>query len=78
MNALVAVTKGMWAVKLCSNKIPHFLTGSADWHRLVVVVVLVASVMFVLESRTAHAKFSNANWSLLNLCRRACKTAALG
>ena len=26
-NALVAVSKGMWAVKLCTNKILQFLTG---------------------------------------------------
>jgi len=28
-NALVAVSKGMWAVKLCINKILQFLTGGA-------------------------------------------------
>jgi len=27
--ALVAVSKGMWAVKLCSNKNLQFLTGGA-------------------------------------------------
>ena len=26
-NALVAVSKGMWPVKLCSDKILQFLTG---------------------------------------------------
>jgi len=29
-NVLVAVSKGMWVVKLCSNKILQFLTGCAD------------------------------------------------
>jgi len=29
LNALVAVSKGMRAVKLCTNKILHFLTGGA-------------------------------------------------
>jgi len=28
-NALVAASKGMWAVKLCTNKILQFLTGGA-------------------------------------------------
>jgi len=28
-NALVAVSKGMWAVKLCANKILQFLTEGA-------------------------------------------------
>jgi len=28
-DALVAVSKGMQAVKLCTNKIIHFLTGGA-------------------------------------------------
>jgi len=28
-NALVVVSKGMWAVKLCTNKILQFLTGVA-------------------------------------------------
>jgi len=29
LNVLVAVSKGMWAVKLCINKILQFLTGGA-------------------------------------------------
>jgi len=29
-NALVAVSKGMWAVKLCTNKILQFLTADAN------------------------------------------------
>jgi len=29
LNALVAISNGMWAVKLCTNKILHFLTGGA-------------------------------------------------
>jgi len=29
VDALVAVSKGMWAVKLCSNKILLFLTEGA-------------------------------------------------
>jgi len=33
-NVLVAANKDMWAVKLCSNKILHLLTGSASYHRL--------------------------------------------
>jgi len=33
-NALVAVSKGMWAVKLCTNEIVQFLTGGAGKHRL--------------------------------------------
>ena len=28
-NALATVSKGMWAVKLCTNKILQFLTGGA-------------------------------------------------
>jgi len=28
----VAVSKGIWAVKLCSNKILQFLTGAARLH----------------------------------------------
>jgi len=28
-NVLVASSKGMWAVKLCTNKILQFLTGGA-------------------------------------------------
>ena len=28
--ALVAISKGMWAVKLCSNKILQFLGGGAS------------------------------------------------
>jgi len=28
--ALVAISKGMWAAKFCSNKILQFLTGGAD------------------------------------------------
>jgi len=28
-DALVAISKGMWAVKLCSNKIFYFLTEGA-------------------------------------------------
>ena len=31
LNVLVAVSKGMWAVKFCSNKILQFLTGSAGY-----------------------------------------------
>jgi len=27
LNVLIAFSKGMWAVKLCSNKILQFLTG---------------------------------------------------
>jgi len=43
MNALVAISKGMQAVKLCTNKILQFLTV-ADFdlyngHKMVVVVV---------------------------------------
>jgi len=34
LNGLVAVSKGMWAVKVCSNKILQFLTDSAGKHRL--------------------------------------------
>jgi len=26
-NAQVAISKGIWVVKLCCNKILHFLTG---------------------------------------------------
>jgi len=29
LNALVAISKGMWAVKLSFNKILQFLTGGA-------------------------------------------------
>jgi len=28
-NALVAISEGMWAVKLCTNRIICFLTGGA-------------------------------------------------
>jgi len=28
-NVLVAVSKGMWAIKFCCNKILQFLTGDA-------------------------------------------------
>jgi len=37
-NALVAVSKGMWAVKLCTNKIVQFLTRGAGKHRLTCIM----------------------------------------
>ena len=30
LNALVAISKSMWAVKLCTSKILQFLTGGAS------------------------------------------------
>jgi len=30
MNVLVAISKGMWVVKLCYSKILQFLTGGAN------------------------------------------------
>jgi len=35
MNALVAVSKGIWAVKICFNKIFQFLTGGASLTQVV-------------------------------------------
>ena len=37
---VVAVSKGMWAVKLCTNKILQFLTGDASWCRLTCVMAV--------------------------------------
>ena len=46
-NALVAVSKGMRAVKLCTNKIRQFLTGGAGWRRLtcIMTVIVVAAAV---------------------------------
>ena len=33
-NALVAISRDMWAIKLCANKIFQFLTGGAGYRRL--------------------------------------------
>jgi len=35
---LDAVSKGMWAVKLCTNKIPQFLTGDVAFNALTLLV----------------------------------------
>jgi len=59
-NALVAVGKGMRAVKLCNNKILQFLTGGAvpvDLYNgrktfvVVVVVVVMLYAVFILSLR---------------------------
>jgi len=60
-NVLVAVGKGMRAVKLCNNKILQFLTGGAvpvdlyNGRKTVVVIVVVVVVMlyavFILSLR---------------------------
>jgi len=35
LSVLVAISKGMRTLKLCSNKVLHqFLAGATDWHRL--------------------------------------------
>jgi len=39
-NALAAVSKGMRAVKLCTNKILQFLTGGAGWRRLTCILAI--------------------------------------
>ena len=39
-NALVAVSKGMWAVKLCTNKIFQFITGGAGYHKLTCIMAI--------------------------------------
>ena len=41
LNALVAVSKAIWAVKLCYSKILRFLTcGGASLHRLTYKIVV--------------------------------------
>ena len=53
-NALVAVGKGMRAVKLCNNKILQFLTGGAvpvdlyNGRKTVVVVVVVVVMLYAV------------------------------
>ena len=57
LNALVAVSKGMWAVKLCSSKILQFLTEGAGLTQVVlyngckmlVEVVVVVVVVVVIK-----------------------------
>ena len=34
LSRIAAISKGIWAVKLCSNKILQFLTGGATGYRL--------------------------------------------
>jgi len=40
IDNLVAVSKGMQAVKLCTNKIVQFLTGGAGWCRLTCIMAV--------------------------------------
>jgi len=39
-HALVAVDKGMQAVKLCTSKILQFLTGGAGYRRLTCIIAV--------------------------------------
>ena len=39
-NVIVAINKGMCAVKLCSNKMLQFLTGSDSKHRLTRIMAI--------------------------------------
>jgi len=55
MNALAAVSKGMQAVKLCTNKIRQFLNGGASYHRLNCIMavkrlLLLLSFRYVLPN----------------------------
>ena len=50
-NALLAVSKGMWSLGLCSNKIFHFLSSDANQHRWTCIVAVkwllfTSAVMF--------------------------------
>jgi len=70
LNVLVAVSKGMWAVKFCSNKILHFLTrgvvpatgGFSEWW-------LLSGCVFVVDNYCYYcALFSWTNCHFLD-CR---------
>jgi len=49
-NVLVAVSKGMWAVKFCTNKILQFLTGGASWRRLTCIMAVKRWLLLLLIS----------------------------
>jgi len=60
-NALVAVIKGMRAIKLCANKILQFLSGGAGLHRLTCIMAvkrwLLLTLMFLLSAISFHSAF---------------------
>jgi len=47
-NALVSVSKGMWVIKLCTNRVLQFLTGGAIEHRLTCIVAVKQLLLLLL------------------------------
>ena len=84
-NTLVAISKGMRAVKLCTNKILPFLAGDASWHRLTCIMAIKRwfLLLFVCECEWISFFFlatliPGISGNKMAVCRCCCKFISSG
>ena len=61
-NTLVAISKGMRAVKLCTNKILPFLARDASWHRLTYIMAIKRWFLLLFVCECEWISFFSGNF----------------